>query len=158
MFNIGDKVVYLQYGAGVIESIEEKEISGQKKKYYILKLVLNDLKVMIPIDSIGDFSIRRIVNYNDYCNIIDFMKDEIENDSIKASKKNRIYNEKLKKGDIYSIAYVVKDLWIKENKNILSSTEKKLLETSEQILLSELILVTGYGYNEIKEILKNKIY
>ena len=48
MFEVGDKVVYPMHGAGIIESIEEKEILGEKKKYYVMKMPFGEMKVMIP--------------------------------------------------------------------------------------------------------------
>lgn len=59
MFNIGDKVVYPMHGAGIIESIEEKEILGNKQKYYIMRMPIGNMKVMIPLESVNDIGLRK---------------------------------------------------------------------------------------------------
>jgi CarD family transcriptional regulator len=61
MFNIGDKVVYPMHGAGVIEAIEEKEILGEKQKYYVMRMPIGDMKVMIPLKNIKDIGVRQVV-------------------------------------------------------------------------------------------------
>ena len=62
MFNIGDKVVYPMHGAGIIESIEEKEILGNKQKYYIMRMPIGNMKVMIPLESVNDIGLREVIN------------------------------------------------------------------------------------------------
>ena len=62
MFNIGDKVVYPMHGAGIIEAIEEKEILGKKRKYYIMRIPLGDMKVMIPLDNVGSIGLREVIS------------------------------------------------------------------------------------------------
>lgn len=157
MFNIGDKIVYPMHGAGVIESIEEKEVLGQKKKYYIMRIPIDNMKVMIPMDSINDFGVRNIIGYDEFENIINIFRQsgEIRTDS--WSKRYRYNMDRIKRGDIYEVAEVVKDLMVKEYKKGLSPGEKKILENAEQILYSELILATGMSLDEIRNAVKGAL-
>lgn len=157
MFNIGDKIVYPMHGAGVIESIEEKEVLGEKKKYYIMRIPIGDMKVMIPIDSIGDFRIRNIVGYDEFKDIINVFKQTSINATDNWNKRYRSNMEKIKKGDIYSIAGVIKDLMLRCGKKGLSPGEKKILENAEQILFSELILATGQSLKELKKLVEDAL-
>jgi CarD family transcriptional regulator len=155
MLNIGDKIVYPMHGAGVIESIEEKEVLGEKKKYYIMRLPIDDMKVMIPIDSINDFGIRSTIGYNEFNSVMEVFSQEDNNISDNWGRRYRCNMEKIKKGSIYGVAEVVKDLIIRDWKKGLSPGEKKILENAEQILYSELILVTGMGLDEIRVMVRD---
>lgn len=157
MLNIGDKIVYPMHGAGVIESIEEKEVLGEKKKYYIMRLPIDDMKVMIPIDSINDFGIRSIIGYNEFDDVMKVLSQVDNNIYDNWGRRYRSNMEKIKKGSIYGVAEVVKDLVIRDEKKGLSPGEKKILENAQQILYSELILVSGMSLDEIKKMVTDAI-
>ena len=76
MFNVGDKIVYPMHGAGVIESIEEREILGQKQSYYIVRIPYGDMKVMIPIKSVDDIGIREVIDSKEADKVINILKSE----------------------------------------------------------------------------------
>ena len=76
MFNIGDKIVYPMHGAGIIEGIEEKEILGKKRKYYIMRLPLGDMKVMIPIDNTENIGLREIIDEKEFEIVESILKGE----------------------------------------------------------------------------------
>lgn len=157
MFNIGDKIVYPMYGAGVIESIEEKEILGQKKKYYILRIPIDDMKVLIPIDSIDDFKIRNVIDYSQLQDIIGILKQKSSDEANSWSRRYRSNIDKIKSGNVYSITEVIKNLMLREDEKGLSPGEKKILESARRILFSELMVVTGLKYTEIDRIVKEAI-
>lgn len=157
LFNIGDKIIYPMHGAGIIESIEEKEVLGKKKKYYIMRLPIDNMKVMIPIDSIDDFGIRNIISYDDFGSVIDIFKKNDGDFTDGWNKRYRNSMNKLKSGDIYGIAEVVKELMQRDIRKGLSPGEKKILENAESILYSELMLVTGLPLNEVKKIIKEQV-
>ncbi|MDI6617240.1 MAG: CarD family transcriptional regulator [Clostridiales bacterium] len=157
MFNIGDKIVYPMHGAGIIVSIEEKEVLKEKKKYYIMKIPIDDMKVMIPIDSMDDFRIRNIISYNEYMEIIRYLKRGKNYINESWSKRYRTNMERIKRGDTLSLADVIRELYLRENKKGLSPAEKKILEKTEQIFYSELILVTGLKLDEVKSIIKDAV-
>lgn len=157
MFNIGDKIVYPMHGAGIIESVEEKEVLGGKKKYYIMRIPIDDMKVMIPIDSINDFGIRNIIGFDDFKEVMNVLKSSGTGTMDNWGRRYRSNMEKIKKGNIFGIAGVVRDLMQRDVKKGLSPGEKKILENAEQILYSELILVTGMRLEEIKKLVREAI-
>lgn len=76
MFNIGDKVVYPMHGAGVIEAIEEKEILGEKQKYYVMRMPIGDMKVMIPLKNIRDIGVRQVVGDEEISEVFNILRGE----------------------------------------------------------------------------------
>lgn len=142
MYKIGDKVVYPMHGAGVIESIEEKEILGETRQYYILKLPVGDMKVMIPINNCREVGLREVINSDGVQRVICILKDQSTNMSANWNRRYRANLEKIKSGDIYEVAEVVRNLINRDREKGLSSGERKMLENARQILLSELVLAT----------------
>ncbi|MFZ5634560.1 MAG: CarD family transcriptional regulator [Bacillota bacterium] len=142
MYKIGDKVVYPMHGAGVIESIEEKEILGEKRQYYILKLPVGDMKVMIPINNCREVGLREVIDSEGVQKVIGILKEQGTSMSANWNRRYRANLEKIKSGDIYEVAEVVRNLINREKEKGLSSGERKMLENARQILISELVLAT----------------
>jgi CarD family transcriptional regulator len=142
LYKIGDKVVYPMHGAGVIESIEEKEILGEKRQYYILKLPVGDMKVMIPINNCREIGLREVIDGEGVQRVIGILKDQSTNMSANWNRRYRANLEKIKSGDIYEVAEVVRNLINRDREKGLSSGERKMLENARQILISELVLAT----------------
>lgn len=158
MLSIGEKIVYPMHGAGIIQSIEEKEVLGQKKKYYIMWMPNDNINVMIPIDSVDDFKIRKIISYSEYLNIIDKLKEADIDESDNWGVRYRNNVAKIKKGNVYDLADVIKNLAIREKGKGLSPGENKIYELAKEILFSELMLVTGLGCQDIDNIVKEAIF
>ena len=155
MFNIGDKVVYPMHGAGVIEAIEEKEILGSRKKYYVMKLPIGEMKVMIPLDSIVRVGLREVINKEAVEQVFTILQDHQGEMSANWNRRYREHLEKIKSGDIFEVAEVVRNLMLREREKGLSTGERKMLESAKQILISELILVKGVEQSEIVNMLED---
>lgn len=156
MFNIGDKIVYPMHGAGVIESIEEKELAGEKQAYYILKMP-GEVKVMVPVEKAEEIGVRDIIDKETAGNVIKvFDEENIEEDS-NWNRRYRENIEKMKSGDIYEIANIVRTLSFKQKEKGLSTGDKKMLLNAKQILVSELVLAEQLDKSEVEEIIDNKI-
>ena len=137
MFNIGDKIVYPMHGAGVIDAIEEKDILGEKQSYYILKMP-GEVKVMVPVDKAEQVGVRNIIDKTSADKVFSVLsQDETEMEK-NWNKRYRDNMDKLKSGDIYEIADVVRNLSFKQKEKGLSTGEKKMLVNAKQILVSEL--------------------
>jgi len=149
VFEIGDKIVYPMHGAGVIEAIEEQEILGEMKKYYVLKMPIGDMKVMIPTHSVGDIGIREVIGEDEVEKVFAILGDTSVNINSNWNKRYRENMLKIKSGNIYEVADVVKSLVLRERDKGLSTGERKMLNSAKQILLSELILAKGIGENDI---------
>jgi len=148
MFKIGDKVVYPMHGAGVIEAIEEKELLGDKKQFYILKLPIRNMKVMLPIDSAENLGVRRVVDTGGFNAVLDILAQEKGTMPDNWNRRYRANLEKVKTGDIFELASVVRNLEILDREKGLSTGERKMLNNSKQILVSELILAKDLGEDE----------
>ncbi|NPV44192.1 MAG: CarD family transcriptional regulator [Firmicutes bacterium] len=153
MFNIGDKIVYPMHGAGVIEAIEEKEILGEKQKYYIMKLPIGDMKVMIPLNSVAEVGLRKVIKDREIDKVFEVLKSKKTAMSSNWNHRYRANLEKIKSGDIYKVAEVVRNLMLREKEKGLSTGERKMLENARQILISELVLAKGIDEAEAEGIL-----
>ncbi|MFZ7104382.1 MAG: CarD family transcriptional regulator [Peptococcaceae bacterium] len=154
MFKIGDKVVYPMHGAGVIEAIEEKEVLGDKRSYYIMKMPFGNMKVMIPIDNIKEIGLRQVVKSEDVNKVISILQDTDDSMSTNWNRRYRANLEKIKSGDIYEVAEVVRNLTIRDKEKGLSTGERKMLENARQILISELVLAKEEKEDSIKNMLE----
>jgi CarD family transcriptional regulator len=157
MFNIGDKVVYPMHGAGIIEAIEEQEILGEFRKYYIMRMPIGDMKVMIPINNVDGIGLRQIIDEEGVQKVIGILHDR--NGTMSQNWNHRYRNnlEKIKSGDIYEVAEVVKNLILREQEKGLSTGERKMLENARQILVSELVLAKDTQEENI-EIMLNAVF
>jgi CarD family transcriptional regulator, regulator of rRNA transcription len=117
VFRKGDTVVHPEHGAAVIEELCVREFLGEKRRYFKLRVSYGDLTLMVPVDSTEEVGLRRF--------------------------KNNI--EKLRSGDIYQVAEVVRNLSIRERERGLSAGEKRMINKARQILISELTYATGGG-------------
>ncbi len=149
MFSVGDRVVYPMHGAGIIESIEEKEILGERKKYYVMKLPLGEMKVLIPIDNILQVGLRGVIEKDMVNQVFVVLQGDQDEMSTNWNRRYRNHLEKIKSGDIIEVAEVVRNLMQRDREKGLSTGESKMLETARQILVSELILVQGLEQADI---------
>ncbi len=156
MFNIGDKIVYPMHGAGIIDSIEEKNILGEKQAYYILKMP-GEVKVMVPTAKAEEIGVRGIIDKNDAEKVFGVLEANETEMSMNWNKRYRDNMEKMKSGDIYEVADVVRNLSFKQKEKGLSTGEKKMLNNAKQILVSELVLTEHSSQEEIEQLVENKI-
>lgn len=157
MFNIGDNIVYPMHGAGTISSIEEKEVLGEKQQYYVIKMP-GEVMVMVPTAKAEAMGVRSVIDEKSANSVLQVLeKDETEM-SNNWNKRYRENLDKMKTGDIYQVADVVRNLSFKQKeKGTLSTGEKKMLLNAKQILVSELVLAEHSSKEEIEKLIDNKI-
>jgi len=156
MFNVGDKVVYPMHGAGTIESIEDKDILGQKQSYYIIKMP-GEVKVMVPTSKAEEIGVRDIIDEGTASNVFKVLKTDSTEMSMNWNKRYRDNMDKMKSGDAYEIADVVRNLSFKQKEKGLSTGEKKMLLNAKQILVSELALAGNGNKEEMELLIENTI-
>lgn len=156
MFNIGDKVVYPMHGAGVIQDIEEKNILGEKTSYYIIKMP-GEVKVMVPTAKAEDVGVRNIIDEETANKVFKVLETNSTEMALNWNKRYRDNMDKMKSGDIYEIADVVRNLSFKQKEKGLSTGEKKMLLNAKQILVSELTLAENSKKEQIEQEVENKI-
>ncbi|KXS49895.1 MAG: CarD family transcriptional regulator [Halanaerobium sp. 4-GBenrich] len=151
MYKIGDKVVYPNHGAGTIVGIETKTILDEKKEYYIMKLPIGEMKVMIPVDKIDKIGIRDVISEEKADEVFELLNGEKSKMSQNWNRRFRANQEKLKTGDIFEVAEVVRNLSIRDREKGLSTGEKKMLSNARQILISELVLAKDMDEESISK-------
>lgn len=149
MYNVGDNVVYPMHGAGVIEAIEEREVLGERQKYYIMALPIGDMKVMIPMDSVEEVGLRQVIDDEGVRRVYEILGGEKTTMSSNWNRRYRANMEKIKSGDVFAVAEVVRNLTLRDQDKGLSTGERKMLETARQILISELVVASGSTEDEV---------
>lgn len=151
MFHVGDKIVHPMHGAGVIDSIVSEKRNGIIRDYYLLKMPVGGMLVMIPTDNSEEIGVRPVVDKKEADEIIAAIPC-IEVDM--TQNWNRRYREnmlRLKSGDLLEVARVVKGLMMRDNDRGLSTGERKMLHSAKQILISEIVLSQSSSYEEVEE-------
>ncbi len=157
MFNIGDNIVYPMHGAGTINAIEEKEILGEKQQYYVIKMP-GEVMVMVPTAKAESMGVRNIIDSQGANKVLKLLEQDETDMSDNWNKRYRDNLEKMKTGDIYEVADVVRNLSFKQKeKGSLSTGEKKMLNNAKVILVSELVLAEHASKDEIEQLIDNKI-
>lgn len=156
MFNVGDKIVYPMHGAGTIDAIEEKNILGEKQNYYIIKMP-GEVKVMVPTDKAEEVGVRNIIGKDEAAKVMSVLGQNETEMSQNWNKRYRDNMDKMKSGDIYEVADVVRNLSFKQKEKGLSTGEKKMLNNAKQILVSELVLAEHASQEEVEQLVENKI-
>lgn len=158
MYSVGDKVLYPTHGAGVIDSIEEKTLLGEKKSYYTMRMPVGDMKVMVPLESADAAGLRRVVSKSEAENVIKKLATDEPYENSSWNRRFRENSEKIRIGNIYLVASVVRSLTIRERERGLSTGEKKMLSDSRQILISELVLSLDKTKEEVSEMIEKSIF
>ncbi|BAU28313.1 CarD family transcriptional regulator [Aneurinibacillus soli] len=158
MFQVGDKIVYPMHGAGVIEAIEEKEILGEKQQYYVIKMPIGNMQVLVPMGKASDVGIRLAVDMLTLENTLLVFRDRELEQSLPWSQRYRINMDKIKTGAIQEGAEVICDLMRMNERKALNSSEKRMLDNAKDMLISELALVKGFTENQAIDFLHAEVY
>lgn len=156
MFNVGDKVVYPMHGAGTIDSIDKKNILDKEVEYINISMP-GGVKVMVPSNQASKQGLRNIISQNDVEKVFCILETDETQMSDNWNKRYRDNMDKMKSGDIYEVADVVRNLSFKQKEKGLSTGEKKMLNNAKQILVSELVLVENTTNAEMEQLVDNKI-
>jgi len=154
LFNVGDKVFYPMHGAGVIEAIEEREILGEKRTYYVMHIPVGNMKVMIPMNSAEKVGLREVIDEEAVSRVLAILRRSDVDLSDNWNRRYRAHLDKMKSGDIFEVADVVRNLMLREREKGLSTGERRMLENARQILISELVLAKGIDEREAAELVE----
>ena len=138
-FKIGDKAVYPAHGVGEVMGIENREIMGLSQDVYVLKILDNNMKIMIPTDKVGLVGLREVIPRKKVKDVYKVLKEK--GVAIKTQTWNRRYREymeKIKTGSIFDIAAVLRDLYLLKFDKDLSFGERKMLDTARNLLIKEI--------------------
>ncbi|CRK82895.1 CarD family transcriptional regulator [Neobacillus massiliamazoniensis] len=157
MFHVGDSIVYPMQGAGVIEAIVEKEILGENHRYYLIKMPIRDMQVMIPIVKVKKSRIRLVANIPTLEHVLNIFQYGQTDTTLSMKERYKINAEKLRTGNIQDGAEVVRDLMRLNKKKALNSSEKQMLESARKIFISELGIIRGITDNQAKDLLNKMV-
>lgn len=153
MFEIGDYIAHPMHGAGVIESIVTKKINGAERDYYVLKLPVGDMVVMVPVDGCESIGVRAIISDSEAKKVLNSFSGLEICMTQNWNKRYRENMDMLKSGDLLKVAAVVKGLMCRDNERGLSTGERKMLHSAKQILISELVIAMSADYAQIEKAL-----
>ncbi len=154
-FRVGDKAVYPGQGVGEVLGIEHQEVAGQRQSFYVLKILDNGMKIMIPINKVNQVGLREIIGDAEVKQVYSILKGkEIGVDSTTWNRRYREYMEKIKTGSVFEIAEVLRDLYLLKGDKDLSFGERKMLDTARSLLIKELSLAKSCHEDEIEADLK----
>ncbi len=151
MFKIGDYIAHPMHGAGVIESIVTKKINGTERDYYVLKLPVGDMIVMVPVIGCEDIGVRSIISRGEAEKVFDAFKELEISMTQNWNKRYRENMDKIKSGNLTDVAAVVKGLMRRDGERGLSTGERKMLHSAKQILISELVIATDSDYDKVEK-------
>ncbi|MER3395673.1 MAG: CarD family transcriptional regulator [Acidimicrobiia bacterium] len=137
-YKIGDKVVYPHHGAAVIQKRERRVLDGKRRSYLVLRLASSDLTLMVPEDKTEDIGIRQVISKEDVKKVFKVFKQPDNSPSTNWSRRYKANIEKLKSGDVFEVAEVVRNLAIRDKERGLSTGERRMFSRAKEILVSEL--------------------
>jgi CarD family transcriptional regulator len=138
LFRVGDKVVYPHHGAAIIKGVEEREVHGEKREYFVLRLSYGDLTLLVPLDNTEEVGIRDVIGRDELEKVFKVLRSKECRMPTNWSRRFKTHVEKLRSGDIYQVAEVVRNLARRDKEKGLSAGEKRMLAKARQILLSEI--------------------
>lgn len=158
MFNVGDMAVYPAHGVGLIEAIEEKKIGEEKHTFYVMRILENNLKILIPKNNAEQVGLRCLISRTEIDKVYAILQEkEIEFTPQTWNRRYREYMEKIKTGSIFDLAEVYRDLFIIQMDKALSFGEKRMFETAKNLLIKEISIAQNKNENEISIFLESMI-
>lgn len=150
MFREGDKIVHPMHGAGVVESIVQQKVNGVMRDYYVLRLPLRSMVVMIPTCNSVEIGVRPIIDSAQADEILARIPGiEVEFDQ-NWNRRYRENMERIKSGDLLEVARVIKGLMLRDGERGLSTGERKMLHSAKEILISEIVLAQSISYEDVE--------
>jgi CarD family transcriptional regulator len=138
-FEIGDNVVYPHHGAGQVLKKEQKDVLGEVREYLTIKILHNDMTVMVPTENAAIAGLRRVIDEETVKRVLAVLQDECSDMPKNWNRRFKHNRDKIKTGDIYELAEVVRNLSLRESEKGLSTGEKQMFTRTKKILASELM-------------------
>ena len=153
VFKVGQKVVYPNHGIAVIEQIDTRDIDGHCDEYYLLRLRFNNSLVMVPIRNAGEIGLRRPIANNQCQALFDALAQDFSTPPTEWKNRFREFSDRMRTGDVFSVAEVLKTLTFLNQQKPLSFREKRMLDRARYLVISELALV----YNQTEALIEPRV-
>ncbi|MBE9542194.1 MAG: CarD family transcriptional regulator [Proteobacteria bacterium] len=160
MFKVGDLAVYPAHGVGVIERIENREISGCQENFYIMRILENNMIIMIPSSNTQNVGLRELIDQTEVSKVFSILKnrDMYVDDNQTWNRRYRDYMDKIKSGSVFEVAEVYRDLsTIKQDKE-LSFGERKMLDTARSLLVKEISLAKNMKEEDVERDIQSNLF
>jgi CarD family transcriptional regulator len=149
-FEVGDSVVYPHHGAGKVLRKEEKEVLGERREYLTIEILHNHMTVMVPTANAALAGLRRVIDEQTVQKVLAVLGDECSEMPKNWNRRYKHNRDKIKTGDIYELAEVVRNLAIRESQKGLSTGEKQMYTRAKKILASELMYALEMNEEEVE--------
>ena len=153
-YSVGDTVVYPHHGAGVVESTQRRELHGQQCDYLVLRMSYGDLTLLVPAERCQEVGVRDVVSGAEVERVLDVLRDTRAERKGSWSRRFKENFEKLRSGDVFQVAEVVRNLTVRDADGSLSAGERRMLANAKQLLLSELSIAVGKSESETDELIR----
>jgi CarD family transcriptional regulator len=150
-FELGDNVVYPHHGAGQVLKKERRKMFGEEREYLTIKILHNDMTVMVPCENAGVAGLRRVIDEETVQKVLAVLADEVSEMPKNWNRRFKHNRDKIKTGDIYELAEVVRNLAIREHEKGLSTGEKQMFTRAKKILASELMYALDKDEDEAEQ-------
>jgi len=160
MFKVGDMAVYPAHGVGVIERIENRKISGCQENFFVMRILENNMIIMIPSSNAANVGLRQIINQNEVSKVYSILKkrDTSVDDNQSWNRRYRDYMDKIKSGSVFEVAEVYRDLSTIQQDKELSFGERKMLDTARSLLLKEISLAKNMNEEDVERDIQSNIF
>jgi CarD family transcriptional regulator len=150
-FKVGDKAVYPAQGVAEVIKIEEKDIGGNRQKFYVLRIMDTDRKIMVPVANASAVGLRCVINDQEINEIFDILKERtIAFDNQTWNRRYRGFMDKIKTGSIYDVAEVLRDLYRLKTDKQLSFGERRMLDTARGLIVKEIAIARAQTEENVK--------
>jgi CarD family transcriptional regulator len=150
-FKVGDKAVYPAQGVAEVISIDEKEIAGARQRFYVLRILDTDRKIMVPVSNANAVGLRQVISEQEIREIFDILRERtIGFDTQTWNRRYRGFMDKIKTGSIYDVAEVLRDLYRLKASKQLSFGERRMLDTARSLIVKEIAIAREKTEDEVK--------
>jgi CarD family transcriptional regulator len=150
-FEIGDSVVYPQHGAGQVLKKEDKTVLGETREYLTIQILHNEMTVMVPTENASRAGLRRVIDEQTVEKVVGVLQSDCSKMPGNWSRRYKYNREKIRSGDIYDLAEVVRDLGVREHEKGLSTGEKGMYNRAKRILASEMMYALNMDEEQVDE-------
>ncbi len=156
-FEVGDEVVYPHHGAGRVIKKEMKEVFGESREYLMIKILHNDMTVRVPCQNAGMAGLRCVIGEEAVARVLSVLRDDVSQMPKNWNRRFKHNRDKIKTGDVFELAEVVRNLAIREADKGLSTGEKQMYTRAKKILASELMYAIEMEEDDAEAYLENLI-
>lgn len=152
-FKSGELAVYPAHGVGMVMGVESREVSGENKHFYILRIIDTEATIMVPVETASTVGLRKIVKKSMVPKIYEILKDrkEVILDNQTWNRRYRDYTDKIKSGCVMEVARVLRDLYLLKSDKELSFGERRMLDTAKNLLVKELSIAKNLKEEKVEE-------